>query len=79
MSERDQEIASFGTKKVTLALPIPVNDRLDELVEKVKEEGGQTTRQEMAAMLIYFATLNGTMNGEMLKVFRTATVAEMYE
>jgi hypothetical protein len=73
----DQKIADLLTKPRTIALPDPVDDRINQLVQKVREAGDVTTRKEVVAAVIAFSVDNGQDMSDLLHQYRRATVGQV--
>ena len=57
-------------KRIGLALPAPISDRLDELVRRVEATGERTNRKELLASLILAAPKDGQDVSTLLRTYR---------
>jgi hypothetical protein len=77
MTERQQIpaetlISACPEKSVGLALPVPISDRLDELVRIAEAGGERTTRKEVVASLILAASGVSEELSALLRGYRRA-------
>ena len=68
----DARLDSCKEKNAAVAWPLPVDRRLDELVELAREAGERTTRKELAAAIILAAPAEPDALSEMLRTYRRA-------
>lgn len=78
MNDGERRIASYGERNVTFGLPDPINDKIDAIVDSVREVGGKTTRKEVVGMLIANAVTDGQIIDQQLREFRLATLESIY-
>ncbi|SRR6266536_3297015 len=72
----DARLDSCKEKNAAVAWPLPVDRRLDELVESVREFGDRTTRKELAAAIILATPDDPDALSDMLRSYRRATVRD---
>ena len=68
----DARLDSCKEKNAAVAWPLPVDRRLDELVELAREAGERTTRKELAAAIILATPAEPDALSEMLRRYRRA-------
>ena len=56
--------------RIGVALPGPINDRLDDLVKAVEATGDRTSRKELLACLILAAPNSGQAVANLLRAYR---------
>ena len=64
-------------KGAALTWPIPLDEHLDRLRERVESVGERTNRRELAAALLFAAPKDADELAVLLKRYRTATVADL--
>ena len=70
----DAPLDACKEKPAAVAWPLPVDRRLDELVELVRQVGERTTRKELAAAIMLAASEDPETLSEVLRTYRRATV-----
>ncbi|HVU60203.1 MAG TPA: hypothetical protein VHD58_00945 [Mycobacteriales bacterium] len=73
----DQLIRETPQKQAAIAWPLPIDERLDQLLQQADAAGENTTRKELAAAVIATTSLTDAQLGKMLRQYRTMRVAEL--
>ena len=68
----DAKLTGCTERTVTLALPGPLNERLDRLVELADEDGARTNRKELLAALLLDAPETPERLAALVKTLRKA-------
>src|SRR5882762_7480148 len=68
--DADTLLPNCPEKRIGIALPAPINDRLDDLVGMVEATGDRTSRKELLACLILAAPTTDQDVAEMLHAYR---------
>lgn len=63
-------------KASAVSWPLPVDRRLDELLERLRLAGERTTRKELAAAILFSCPTDAEDLGQVLRAYRTATAAD---
>lgn len=63
-------------KASAVSWPLPVDRRLDELLERLRRAGERTTRKELAAAIVFSCPTDAEDLSRALRAYRTATVAD---
>ena len=63
-------------KQVGLRWPVALDQRVDDLVERANDAGGNTNRRELIAALLLAADYDGDALADLLKKYRTAAVRD---
>lgn len=71
-------MASTPEKQAGIAWPLPVDHYLDRLLAQAHQSGERTSRKELAAAVVSAAVLTDNELGELLKRYRTRTVADLF-
>jgi hypothetical protein len=72
----DARLANCELKNAAIRWPLPIDDRLDTLVEAVEDVGERTTRKELAAAILLAATESPDQLSQLLRRYRTALVRD---
>jgi hypothetical protein len=72
----DARLDSCREKNAAVAWPLPIDNRLDELVELAREAGESTTRKELAAAIVLAAAADPDVLSEILHTYRRATTRD---
>lgn len=72
----DERLVRCPEATVGLALPSPLNERLNQLVQVVESAGERTTRKEVVASLILSEAIDGASLSEEIRQLRRAVVHE---
>ncbi len=73
----DQLVRDCPHKQAAVAWPIPVDMRLDDLLDQADAAGENTSRRELAAAIVATTTLTNAQLGKMLRWYRTAKVCDL--
>lgn len=73
----DQPVLSTTSRNRTFWLPDLVSDRLDDVVEKVRQEGYTASRAEVVGALISFTSADPEPLHELLKRYRALAAREV--
>ncbi len=71
-----QKLRDCPEDQVTVAVPSPLNTRLDGLVELANEAGENTIRKELVAALILEAEESGETLSEIVRGYRVAVARD---
>jgi len=66
----DTLLPACPEKRIGIALPAPISERLDDLVEVVEASGERTNRKEVLASLILAAPTAGTEISALVRTYR---------
>ncbi|SRR6266508_5155728 len=72
----DASLESCKEKPAAVAWPLPIHQRLDDLLELAHQAGDRTTRKELAAAIVLAATEDPDALSQMLRRYRRATVRD---
>ncbi|HEU0086240.1 MAG TPA: hypothetical protein VFQ77_01055 [Pseudonocardiaceae bacterium] len=75
--ELGELVRTAKDKQIGVRWPIPVDARLDALMERAVEAGERTTRREVVAALVATTDLDGEAIGRLLRKYRTMRVREV--
>ncbi len=70
--DRRDKLTRWPLHAVSIALPAPIDLRLDQLFDAVRDEGHPTSRREIVAALIFACQLSGPALIELLNGYRQA-------
>jgi hypothetical protein len=75
--DADSRVRDNPERQTTVAWPLPVDVRLDRLLDQATEAGERTSRRELLAALVATCDLTDAELSEMLRRYRTATVRQI--
>jgi hypothetical protein len=75
--DADGRIVEFPEKQAALAWPLPVEVRLEMLLEQARSAGERTSRKELVAALVATCDKTDVQLSEMLRLYRTLKVREI--
>lgn len=75
--ELGELVRSTKDKQIGIRWPIPVDARLDALMDRATDAGERTHRRELLAALVATTDLDGEALGELLRRYRTMRVREV--
>jgi hypothetical protein len=75
--DADSFVIDAPQKPASINWPIPVEVRLEQLLDQAKEAGERTNRKELVAALVATSKLSNTQLERMLKRYRKAKVREI--
>lgn len=75
--DADELVVSFAEKQGAVAWPLPVEVRLERLLEQSRLAGERTSRKELVAALVALANPTDAQLGKMLRRYRTARVRDI--
>lgn len=75
--ELDGNLSRSTDRQVGLRWPVPVDDRLDRLVDRAIEAGERTNRKELLAAIVASCDLDGNALGGLLRRYRTMKVRDV--
>jgi hypothetical protein len=73
----DTRLLDCPEGRVGLALPLPISDRLDALVDSLEAIGEKTSRKDLLASLILAASARGEELAPVVKRYRLATARDV--
>jgi hypothetical protein len=72
----DALLDSCREKNAAVAWPLPVDERLNQLIELAREAGERTNRKELAAAIVLAAPEDPHQLSEMVRRYRRATARD---
>jgi hypothetical protein len=72
----DAQLRACPEFRIGIGMPAPLSGRLDGLVELADSEGASTSRKELLAALLLAAPEKGAELADLVRRYRTASVAE---
>src|SRR5687768_1938451 len=75
--DADGLVANYPDKQAAVAWPLPVDARLERLLEQARSAGERTTRKELVAALVAFASPTDSQLAKLLKRYRTSRVRDI--
>jgi len=75
--DADSLVVDHLDKQAAIAWPVPVDVRLERLVDQATAAGERTSRKELVAALVATCKMSDAQLGKMLKRYRTARVREI--
>lgn len=73
----DRKVVEFPERQSAVAWPLPVDARLERLLDQAREAGERTSRKEIVAALVATATFTDAQLGKLLRRYRTLHVREI--
>lgn len=74
--EPGAKLRAHSEKNAAIQWPLPIDHRLEMLVEAATEAGENTSRKELAAAIMFNAPTDGEELAAILRQYRTATAGD---
>lgn len=74
--DADTPLAKCPERNIGLYMPIPLSNRVDDLVDLVEATAERTTRKELIAALLYAAPTDAKELSEIVKAYRVASARD---
>jgi hypothetical protein len=70
-------VCSYPQRQAAISWPLPVDAKLEELLNSARAVGERTSRREIAAAIIAMTPIDGTALSDTLRRYRLAQVGEI--
>lgn len=77
--DADARVIDCPDKQAAISWPLPVDAKLDRLLEAARDAGERTSRREILAALVAGAEFTGDQLGEALRAYRRSHVRDLLD
>jgi hypothetical protein len=74
-----ERIAAYRDRQAGVSWPLPVDVKLDQLLQQARDVGERTSRREIVAAVVGLCDLDGDGLSTLLRRFRLATVSDVLD